>query len=155
MRKTLLQPSQVKDMVLSIASASHQYLMRISLFILWNYPLTTSRANVHNNTTILLLAKSFCSFGWQCYDPMDGECWWVVNHQWSGIPAWSHESFILKQEQNRSCYFQSIAFPHCYIRLDKSGVTSHIDCDRGVINCQYYHSDRKPRSCEHFILEEQ
>ena len=79
----------------------------------------------------------------------------VVNCQWSGVPAQSYESFILKQERNGSYFFRSVAFPHCYIRLDGNGVTSHTDYGGGVVNCQYYDLDRKPLSNELFILEEQ
>ena len=79
----------------------------------------------------------------------------VVNCQWSGIPARSYESFILKQEQNGTYSFRSVAFPHCYIRMDGSGVTSHTDCGGGVVNCQYYDSDSKPVSNELLFLEEQ
>ena len=79
----------------------------------------------------------------------------VVNCQWSGIPARSYESFILKKEHNGSYYFRSVAFPHCYIHLDGSGVTSSVGSGGGVVNCQYYDSGKKPLSYEHFFLEEQ
>ena len=79
----------------------------------------------------------------------------MVNCQWSGIPARSYESFFLKQEKNGHYYFQSVAFPHCYIRLDGTGFTSYTDSGGGVVNCQRYNFDKEPLSHEQFFLEEQ
>ena len=79
----------------------------------------------------------------------------VVNCQWTGIYAYNYESFNLKQERSGCYYFQSVAFPNCYIRLDGRGVTSPVGSGGGVVNCQYYDSGSGPLSYEFFFLEEQ
>ena len=78
----------------------------------------------------------------------------VVNCQWSGVPAHSYEVFIPK-EKDGYYSFQSLAFPHCYIRLDGDGVTSHRLGGGGKVNCQYYEAGSEPGQFERFFLEEQ
>ena len=50
----------------------------------------------------------------------------------------SYERYIFKQEKNGGHSFRSLQFPHCYIRLDGTGVTQQIGAGGGTVNCQWY-----------------
>ena len=74
-----------------------------------------------------------------------------VNCQFS---AKAFERFFLKEEENGNHSLRSVQFPHCYIRLDGSGVTHSITSSGGgTVNCQWYETG-PPRSYEVFIIEE-
>ena len=127
--------------------------------IFFIYPVEVTPSLAVKLTYIVVLQNYY----WQnTFVRLDGSCMsqfmasggGVVNCQWSEIPARSYESFILQKEQNGSYYFQSVAFPHCYIRLDGTGVTAPLSNGGGIVNCQYYDSDSKQLSKEHFVLEE-
>ena len=67
----------------------------------------------------------------------------------------SWESYFLRQETNGSYSFRSVQFPHCYIRLDGTGVHSRSDGGGGTVNCQYYDDPFVPASSwESFHMEE-
>ena len=74
-----------------------------------------------------------------------------VNCQFS---ARSYERFFLKKEVNGSYSFRSVRFPHCYIRLDGSGVHSHSAGGGGIVNCQWYDKSKPPGAYELFNVEE-
>ena len=67
-----------------------------------------------------------------------------------------YEKYIFTEEENKSYSFRSIQFPHCYIRLDGSGVTSWSGSGGGTVNCQWYEfsSTPRPQSYEIFHVEE-
>lgn len=73
-----------------------------------------------------------------------------VNCQFT--PA-SYEIFIVKQENNGGHSFRSVPFPHCYIRLDGTGVTQHTSGGGGTVNCQWYGLSESPGSYETFYIE--
>ena len=74
-----------------------------------------------------------------------------VNCQFSAI---SYERFFLKEENNGNYSLRSVQFPHCYIRLDGSGVTSFTASGGGTVNSQWYDMTSPPGSYEQFIIEE-
>ena len=59
----------------------------------------------------------------------------VVNCQFG---ARNYEVFYLKGEAEGTFSFQSVQFPHCFLRLDGTGVTKQTRHGGGVVNCQYY-----------------
>lgn len=65
----------------------------------------------------------------------------------------SYEIFIVKQENNGGHSFRSVPFPHCYIRLDGTGVTQHTSGGGGTVNCQWYGLSESPGSNETFYIE--
>ena len=66
----------------------------------------------------------------------------------------SFELFFLRQETNGDYSFRSVRFPHCYIRLDGTGVQSYSASGGGTVNCQYYDDPSAPAlSYERFYLE--
>ena len=70
--------------------------------------------------------------------------------------ARSFELYHLRQETNGSYSFRSVQFPHCYIRLDGTGVDSGSDGGGGTVNCQYYDDPFTPASkWESFYVEAQ
>ena len=76
-----------------------------------------------------------------------------VNCQFQPASTW--ESYFLRQEKNGSYSFRNVQFPHCYIRLDGSGVHSRSDRGGGTVNCQYYDHPFVPASSwESFHIEE-
>ena len=123
------------------------------------YPVEVTPSLATEQTYIVVIQN----YHWHSFIRLDGSgmTQWkesgggVVNCQWSGIPARAYESFFLKQEKNGHYCIQSVAFPHCYIRLDGNGVTSHTAHGGGIVNCQYYDSGKEPLSYEQFFLEEQ
>ena len=52
----------------------------------------------------------------------------------------------MRQEANGSYSFRSVRFPHCYIRLDGSGVFFWLERGGGTVNCQYYDDPSAPAS---------
>lgn len=67
----------------------------------------------------------------------------------------SWESYFLRQETNGSYSFRSVQFPHCYIRLDGTGVQPRADAVGGTVNCQYYDDPFVPAlSRERFNMED-
>ena len=65
------------------------------------------------------------------------------------------ESYFLREEANGSYSFRNVQFPHCYIRLDGTGVTSYSGPGGGTVNCQYYDDPSAPASTwESFYMEE-
>ena len=76
----------------------------------------------------------------------------VVNCQFT-TSTW--ESYFPRKEPNGSYSFRNVQFPHCYIRLDGNGVTSHSDSGGGTVNCQYYVDPTAPASkWESFFVDE-
>ena len=76
----------------------------------------------------------------------------VVNCQFT---AHNWEVFIMRKEPNGSYSFRSNNFPHCYIRLDGTGVTSWTSSGGGTVNCQYYENQSTAvMSWETFHVEE-
>ena len=65
----------------------------------------------------------------------------VVNCQY-GAFAW--ETFYLRGEAEGTFSFQSVQFPHCFLRLDGADVTKHTHHGGGVVNCQYYEDPDAP-----------
>lgn len=68
--------------------------------------------------------------------------------------AHSYEIFFLKQEKNGCYSFRSVQFPHCYIRLDGSGVRSSSASGGGTVNCQWYDASTPLGKYELFYVEE-
>ena len=69
----------------------------------------------------------------------------------------SYERYIFKEEEDGSYSFRSIQFPHCYIRLDGSGVTSWSGSGGGTVNCQWYEFSQTPgpKSYEVFYVAQE
>lgn len=66
------------------------------------------------------------------------------------------ELYFLRREANDIYSFRSVHFPHCFLRLDGNGVTSHTASGGGTVNCQYYENTSAPAlSWERFYVEEQ
>ena len=65
----------------------------------------------------------------------------TVNCQYGGR---TYERFYYRQEKNKTFSFRSMKFPHCYLRLDGTGVTTHTGPGGGTVNCQYYEDPEKP-----------
>ena len=65
----------------------------------------------------------------------------VVNCQHG---AFSLEVFYLREEAEGTSSFQSVQHPHCFLRLDGTGVTKHTGPGGGVVNCQYYEDPDAP-----------
>ncbi|CAB4042332.1 Hypothetical predicted protein, partial [Paramuricea clavata] len=59
----------------------------------------------------------------------------VVNCQ-ASVGSW--ESFVMVKQSSGACSFRSVAFPHCFIRMDGRNVTKNTGPGAGVVNCQYY-----------------
>ena len=57
-----------------------------------------------------------------------------VNCQFTPPGSW--ESFVFKETTNGGYSFRSVQFPHCYIRLDGSGIHSPTPTGGGTVNCQ-------------------
>lgn len=84
----------------------------------------------------------------QSMGPGGGE----VNCQYTA-KSWA-ELFFLRQETNGNYSFRSVQFPHCYIRLDGTGVHSQSGPGGGTVNCQYYDDPSAPAlSYERFYME--
>lgn len=84
----------------------------------------------------------------QSMGPGGGE----VNCQYTA-KSWA-ELFFLRQETNGNYSFRSVQFPHCYIRLDGTGVHSQSGPGGGTVNCQYYDDPSVPAlSYERFYME--
>ena len=67
--------------------------------------------------------------------------------------AGSYERYIVKQETNGGHSFRSVEFPHCYIRLDGTGVTQQEGAGSGTVNCQWYELSMLVQSWETFHVE--
>ena len=66
----------------------------------------------------------------------------------------SYERYIFKKENNGGHSFRSLQFPHCYIRLDGTGVTRQKGAGGGTVNCQWYDLSALPGSYETFHVEQ-
>ena len=68
--------------------------------------------------------------------------------------AGTGESYFLRREADGIYSFRSVQFPHCYLRLDGTGVTSqNTDGGRGIVNCQYYEYPFVPELACKFHVE--
>ena len=62
--------------------------------------------------------------------------------------------FFLRQENKGVVSFRNVQFPHLYIRLDGTGVSSWSSSGGGTVNCQYYDNPTSTAtSWESFHLE--
>ena len=65
----------------------------------------------------------------------------IVNCQYGGR---TYERYYFRKEKGKTYSFRSMVFPHCYLRLDGTGVTKHTGPGGGTVNCQYYEDPEKP-----------
>ena len=76
----------------------------------------------------------------------------IVNCQYD---AFTYETFYFKKWCDDVITFRNYAFPHCYIRLDGTKVTSSQGAGSGTVNCQYYDDiTSPPKDWEKFRVEE-
>jgi len=136
-----------------------QYKLPSSLESFYIYPVEMAPSLAPRQTTYKVAIESahfthvlirMNSKGMSSYKkPGGGE----VNCQFQPASTW--ESYFLRQETNGSYSFRSVQFPHCYIRLDGTGVHSRSDGGGGTVNCQYYDDPFVPASSwESFHMEE-